>query len=224
MKYASPGVMKTQNIFLIPSILILLLSFQVQATTAHSTPFPRAGQLPPLEELEASVLQHAGLDPKRIQDWQRKSRWSAALPRVQVGLESNFLNQNTNVVQDNISVTSSGVTVGPESTRLDFDNRNNRDLEVRAVWALNELVFNPDQLNISREARDLFFVRTNLLEELHQTYFDLKSLLLQQEAPHFSSDPQWALQVERRMGKLNSLTGGEFGRLLAKISSSGESP
>lgn len=185
--------------------------------------FPTAGQLPPLEDLEASVLHNAGLDPQRIQDWEKKARWSAALPRVQVGWESNFLNQNTNVVQDSISVTSSGVTVGPESSRLDLDIQNNRDLEVTAVWALDELVFNRDQLNISREARDLFFVRTKLLDELHQTYFDLKSLLLQQAAPHFSaSDPQWALQVERRMEKLNSLTGGEFRHLLEKQFTPGE--
>jgi hypothetical protein len=140
-----------------------------------------------------------------------------------VGWESNFLNQNTNVIQDSISVTSSGVTVGPEANRVDLDNQNNRDLEVKAVWAFDQLVFNRDQLDISREARDLFFVRTRLLEELHQAYFDLKSLLLQQEISHFkSSDAPWAIQVERKMEKLNSLTGGEFNRLLAKYSHSGE--
>jgi hypothetical protein len=206
---------------------LLLLNFLVpnltQAIAARAKPFPGASQLPPLEELEASVLQHAGLDPRRINDWERKARWSAALPRVQVGWESNLLNQNTNVIQDSISVTSSGVTVGPEANRLDLDNQNNRDLEVRAVWALDELVFNRDQLNISREARDLLFVRTRLLEELHQAYFDLKALLLQQDAPRPQSlDSQWSLQVERKMEKLNSLTGGEFHRLLAVYSSSRE--
>jgi hypothetical protein len=216
--------MKTKYFFLSFILLAFLPPGTAIALPTKAHPLPKATQLPPLEDLEAAVLRYAGMQPQQIQDWEKKARWSAALPRIQVGWESNFLNQNTNVVQDTVSVTSSGVTVGPESNRLDLDIKNNRDLEVTAVWALDELVFNRDQLNISREARDLFFVRTRLLEELHQTYFDLKSLLLQQESPHIpSSDFHWTLEVERKMEKLNSLTGGEFKRLLAKNSTSGAS-
>lgn len=215
--------MKHKKINFILLILTSCLPGLAQAALAQRSPFPTAEQLPPLEELEASVLERAGMDPRQIRNWEKKARWSAALPRVQLGWESSFLNQNTNVVQDSVSVTSSGVTVGPESNRLDLDIQNNRDLEFTAVWALDELVFNREQLNISREARDLFFVRTRLLEELHQAYFDLKSMLLQPGASSSrSSDLPWALQVERKMEKLNSLTGGEFHRLLTKNSFSGD--
>lgn len=198
-------------------LLTLSLSLELYALPVPARPhFPRAADLPPLEELETAVLRRAGLDPGHIRKWEKNIRWSAALPRVQVGWESKFLNQNTNVVQDSVSVTSSGVTVGPESNRLDLDIQNNRDLEITAIWALDELLFNREQLNISREARDLFFVRTKLLDELHQAYFDLKSLLLETESrPTLRADLHWRLGVESKMEKLNSLTGGEFRRLMA---------
>lgn len=213
--------MKTKNLFTLFSILAFLFPALAQSIPGKSRLFPTAGQLPALEELETAVLEYAGMDPRQIRNWEKKIRWSAALPRIQVGWESAFLNQNTNVIQDSVSVTSSGVTVGPESNRLDLDIQNNRNLEFTAVWALDELLFNREQLNISREARDLFFVRTRLLDELHQAYFDLKSLLLQPISGRGSELP-WALQVERKIEKLNSLTGGEFNRLLAKNSISGE--
>lgn len=169
---------------------------------------PQVEHLPPLAELEQAMLNQAGMNPKQVESWQKRSRWAAALPRLQVGWESNFLNQNTTVIQDNLSVTSSGITVGPESNRLDVDVENNQDLEVKAVWAFDELIFNRDELSVSREARDLYFVRTRLIEELHQSYYDLKSLLLASRTDSaLSQEIMWQLKVERQLEKINSLTG-----------------
>ncbi|MDX1387340.1 MAG: hypothetical protein R3257_07090, partial [bacterium] len=145
---------------------------------AMAQTLPRSQDLPSLEALERAVLKRAGLDPAQIRAWQRGVKFSAALPRIQVGWESKFLNQNTTIIQDSISVTSTGVNVGPESNRVDADFGNNQDFEFKAVWALDELLFNRNQLSISREARDLFFVRSKIIAELHENYFELKSLLL----------------------------------------------
>lgn len=180
-------------------------SFKAHAAISNT----RLEHLPPLEDLEKAMLDRAGLDPDQIKSWQKRSRWAAALPRFQVGWESKFLNQNTTVIQDNLSVTSSGITVGPESNRLDVDLENNQNLEVRAVWAFDELVFNREELSVSREARDLYFVRTRLIEELHQAYFDLKSLLLSaEEDESLRQEMIWNLKVEQQFEKINSLTGG----------------
>lgn len=192
--------------------LILLL---LPATVVHSAILDRPHipdrPLPPLASLEKIALKRAGLDPNDIRSWQRRSRYSAALPRIQVGWESAFVNQNTTIIQDSISVTSSGVAIGPESNRIDQDLKNNQDLEVKAVWALDELLFNRDQLDISREARDLLFVRNKLVEELQQSYYDLKALLIQlQLQPEPNLDPLTYIKFERLVDKLDSLTGGEF--------------
>ncbi len=179
----------------------------------------RLSHLPPVEKLESAALERAGLDPQDVDNWQRGIKWAAALPQVQVGWESSFVNQNTTIIQDSLSVTSSGITVGPESNRIDADLGNNRDFEVKAVWALNELLFNRDQLYISREARDLYIIRSKLISELHDHYYELKSLWLAGRMdPSQSKTPLWVLQVERKITQLNSMSGGEFKNLIVNAS------
>ncbi len=170
--------------------------------------------LPSLQTLEEIALRYAGLDPQRITDWEHDARWAPALPRLQVGWESNLINQNTTVIQDSVSVTSSGVNIGPASNRLDADFSNNQGMEVRALWELREVLFNPDQILISREARDLYVFRSRLREELQQAYFTLKETLQQlQQFPQTKRDPYLQIKIEQAIAKLDSLTGGEFSNL-----------
>lgn len=174
--------------------------------------------LPPLERLEQSALARAGLDPAKIGRWERNARRAVALPRLQVGYEQQSQNNNTAVIQDSISVTAAGITIGPESNRVDQDFGNDRGFEVKAVWALDELLFNRDELEISRESRDLYLLRGRLQEDLHHAYFELKSQLLRFELePETAQDPFERLKAQQWMERLNSLSGGEFFRL-AKIS------
>jgi len=210
--YPSPMKMP-RTTFPLFLFLFLILTPSIHARTHESLPL-NLRDLPPLEELEPYALKAAGLDPSRIQKWYRGVRWAAALPRIQVGWENKFINQNTNIIQDTISVTSSGVTVGPESSRLDSDIKANQDFEIRAIWAFDELLFNRDQIAISREARDLFFVRSKLLEELRETYYDLKALLLEVQLRPNSKGPYQSLRIDNLSDKLNSLTGGQFKNLL----------
>lgn len=205
------------------AIISLCLSTVVRAQATLSSVLPlKAEQLPPLEILEESALRWAGLNPAQIADWEKGVRWAAALPSIQVGWESSFLNQNTSVIQDNISVTSAGVTIGPESNRLDLDLKDDRNFEIKAVWALDELLFNRDALLVSREARDLYLVRSRILQELQTSYYELKSLLLAaQTQPQEPADPWKSLKVEQSFEKLNSLTGGELKKLLEKNRNTG---
>jgi hypothetical protein len=199
--------------------ILLLCALTLSLHGGISVPNAHGGMtlqnLPALEELETAALQYAGLDPARLQGWQRGVKWAAALPQIQIGLESAFTNQNTTIIQDSISVTSGGVTIGPESSRIDEDFEDNRNFEMKAVWALDELLFNRDQLYISHEARDLYFTRTRLLQDLHQAYYDLKSLLLRAELdPGFMQDPIQKLRCDQLGDQLNSFTGGKFKTLL----------
>lgn len=174
--------------------------------------------LPPLEKLEAAALQGSGLDPSKVSRWERNARRAVALPRLQVGYEQKAQNNNTAVIQDSISVTSSGITIGPESNRIDQDFGNDRGFEVKAVWALDELLFNRDELEISRESRDLYLIRGRLQEDLHQAYFELKTQLLRFDLePETAQDPFEILRAQQLMERLNSLSHGEFYRL-AKLS------
>lgn len=171
--------------------------------------------LPPLDKLEAAALQRSGLDPAKVGRWQRNARRAVALPRLQVGYDEKSKIKNTAIIQDSISVTSSGITIGPESNRVDQDLGNDRGFEVKAIWSLDELLFNRDELDISREARDLYVVRGRLQQELHEAYFELKSYLLRLELePESADDPFKILKAQQLMERLNTLSGGEFYRLV----------
>lgn len=192
-------------------LLIPLLFFPCGAPAAE---FPGPDRLPPLELLEQSALSRAGLQPDKIQRWQRNARRAVALPRLQIGFEQSDQQNNTAVIQDSISVTSSGITIGPESNRIDQDFGNDRGFEVKAVWALDELLFNRDEIEISREARDLTLIRGRLQEELRDTYFLLKAQLWRFQAePSLRLDPTEVLQAQQRAARLDSLSGGAFSRL-----------
>ncbi|MCP5468242.1 MAG: hypothetical protein H7A32_03140 [Deltaproteobacteria bacterium] len=174
-------------------------------------------QLPSFHLIEEAAFRYAGLDPKLIQQWDKGAKWAAALPRIQVGWERASLNQNTAIIQDSISVTSSGITIGPESNRIDQDLENNNEFEIKAVWSFNELLFNRDRLDISREARDLVMIRQRVTEELNLSYYTLKSQLIKMQIdPSLWEDPLERLKVEQVIDKLNSLTHGKFSQLLEK--------
>lgn len=214
-----------RTLFLLITQLALIFPLGLKAQSQNLYSLLLKNPLPDLSQLEPAALNHAGMNPEQIERWQRGTKWAAALPQLQVGWESRSVNQNTTIIQDSLSVTSSGITVGPESNRADIDLSNNRDFEIKAVWALDELMFNRDQLYISREARDLYLVRTRLIGQLHDDYYKLKSLLLAAQLdPSQSRDGHWRLQVERKVNQLDSLTGGEFRRLLTHSSSEGDLP
>lgn len=171
--------------------------------------------LPPLYQLEQAAFRHAGLDPELIRQWDKGAKWAAALPRVQLGWDRTSLTQNTAIIQDSISVTSAGITVGPESNRIDQDSRNNNDFEIKAIWSLNELIFNRDRLDISREARDLVLIRQRISEELNHSYYALKAQLLKMQLdPLLAHDPLEKLKTEQYIDKINSLTNGKLSQML----------
>ncbi len=202
-------------------IILFLLTFayfnnypRIGFTALSNSPSINLSNLPPLELLEDAALKKAGLDTVLIHRWQKNVRRAVALPRIQIGYDQDAEIQSTNVIQDSISVTSTGVSIGPASNRLDQDLGQNRGFEVKAIWALDELLFNANELDVSREARDLMLVRNRLLEELHRVYYDLKAQLLRlQLEPELTQDPFEKLKTDQLSDRLNSLTGGAITQL-----------
>ncbi len=189
-------------------ILILLFIFSL------SPYFAQAMEEISLHELEKAALRYSDLESREIQQWKSRVKWAAALPRVMVGYEQKAAIQVNNSLQDSVSVTSSGVTVGPPQSNLNQDNNFNRGFEAKAYWELSELVFSKDQIAISSEARYRQLMRNQLLDELHQTYFERKKLLLQVgDRPPEEWTASTRIRMEELEAKLDSLTGGTFSKL-----------
>ncbi len=160
-----------------------------------------------LHQLEKAALTYAGIDPQEVRSWKSHAKWAAALPKVLVGYDQKSSAEINNTIQDSISVSSAGVTVGPPDSSLDQNNDFNRGFEVRATWDLGELVFNRDNLSISSESRSRTIVRNQVLDELHQAWFERKRLLLNMSD---SPSPTAKLKLEELEARLDSLTGGYF--------------
>ena len=166
---------------------------------------------PSLQQLQSWVLRYAQLENQEIQHWKRKSRLSHALPRVMVGYDQKYANQINNTIQDSISVTSAGVTLGPPEASVHQDNNLNQGFEVKAYWDFNELLFSRDELNISAEARHRLIMRSEVLEELREAYFERKKLLLRTQHQNPGDYPiLLQFKLEELNAKLDALTGGKF--------------
>ncbi len=180
--------------------------------------FARTAEKPTLHQLEVAALKYASLDPQEVINWKSRIKWAKALPQVTVGYEQRLVNQINNTIQDSISVTSSSITVGPPQSQLNQNNNLNQGFEAKATWSLDELVFNKDSLLISKEARYRNLMRSQVLEELYQIYFERKKLLLKEgekKREELSSITQ--LRLEELEAKLDSLTGGYFSKTTEPI-------
>lgn len=65
------------------------------------------------------------------------------------------------------------------SNKLSQDLGAGRNLQLRASWDLDRLIFNPDELRAARAALDLANVRERLLVRVTQLYFERQQLLLE---------------------------------------------
>ncbi len=184
--------------------LFVLIHFFSSAESAFSFE-------PTLQQVQTWALRYTHLENEEITKWKRKSRLSHALPRVMVGYEQKYANQINNTIQDSISVTSAGVTLGPPESSVHQDNNLNQGFEVKAYWDFNEMLFSRDELNISAEARHRLIMRSEILEELRETYFERKKILLR-NSQKTSGDYPMLLQfkLEELNAKLDALTGGKF--------------
>lgn len=169
---------------------------------------------PTLHQLERAALTYSGTDPQEIRHWKSRARWAAALPKVMVGYDKKAYTQINNTIQDSVSVSSSGVTLGPPETKLDQNDNLNRGFEVKATWDLSELIFTNNSLAISSESRYRTMVRGQVLEELHQVYFERKKILLKEEGKKIEDMSQMTrLHLEELEAKLDSLTGDYFSKM-----------
>jgi len=194
--------------------LLYCLSLLILFVFSLSPCFAQAFEEISLRELEKAALRYSDLESQEIQRWKGRAKWAAALPRVVVGYEQKAAIQVNNSLQDSVSVTSGGVTIGPPESSLNQDNNFNRGFEAKAYWDLNELVFSKDSLAIASEARYRQMVRNQVLEELQQAYFDRKKLFMQMgERPVADWSAGMRIRLEETEAKLDSLTGGAFSKL-----------
>ena len=130
-----------------------------------------------MQELHAAVIQYLRFDQEEMEGWKKKARWSAALPKLQAGFSRDLKDVVKLTTQDSVSITGGDVFVGPDENQFDQNFDQGTSFEVKAVWYLDEVVFNRDSLMVSGEIRDWVHERNKTLQEATEAYFTRKRLI-----------------------------------------------
>jgi ligand-binding sensor domain-containing protein len=100
---------------------------------------------------------------------------------------------------------------------LDRLNEHGRDFEVGAAlrWDLGDTVYHPEEIDVSKEVRELIELRDEVLDEINQLYFERRRVLLERaQLPDAASAEaeRLALRVRELAAGLDAWTGGWWSR------------
>ncbi|MBI2343010.1 MAG: hypothetical protein HYV02_01535 [Deltaproteobacteria bacterium] len=216
------------RLFLMLSSLFLQVSPAVGAAKTTRSPFAHAAmarvtplqmvqaqqQMPSMAALHAAVRAHAQLSSQTPVQWARRAKRAAWLPRLQLGTRYGFRDDLQLDLDDSVSVSGSGVVIGPRTS--DFMSKNNRQwqFDLHALWDLNELMFTPDVIYISREARERRKELRGVLQEANRLYAQWRALAAMQLA---QTNGTIVSELDFLTAELDALTGGWFSKSLAEI-------
>jgi len=168
---------------------------------------------PVFSDIVKAYLKREGLENDYLKSWQKRIKIAPMLPKLYAGYDHSFKESQGHSVTDNISVSSGTVTIGPEDNDYDFDSDLGRVIRVRAVWNLNELIFNRNYFSLSKERRDVAKTRYVLIQNLFTIYRDRHQYLVEYFKYRRSSKLRATESFEHYIlltERLNSLTGGVF--------------
>lgn len=157
-----------------------------------------------------------GFDQKEMEGWKKKARWAAALPRIQVGFQRDLKDVVSLSTKDSVSITGGDVFVGPDENNFDQNFNQGTSFDVKAIWYLDELVFNRDSLMASSERRDWIRERTRTLEEVTESYFTRKRLIeeLKKKEDPYPVREKKKLLLDQMTARVDAYTGGWFSEQL----------
>lgn len=188
--------------------LVILLSFSFVARAAEPT---FAAML--------TVFYHKeDLNFSDLADLRQRIRRASALPAISVGYDHQMRNTESFSITDNISVSGGRVTIGPEDNDLDLWNNLGRTFRVRAMWRLDELVFNRGELDVLRLRRELIKLRQYYAQQLYKIY-ETRQLCRARfwQKPDGKRARMYRTQFNSLTDQLDALTGLQFHQQWRKL-------
>jgi hypothetical protein len=95
----------------------------------------------------------------------------------------------------------------------DFDRSRDWGVALTLTWDLADLAYHPEEIDVSREARELLELRDDVLDEITQLYFERRRVLAELAA---LADPAAQARLRLRADELaagiDAWTGGWFSR------------
>lgn len=172
---------------------------------------------PGIEDVRRAVLGANHLGPGRIARNFRGVRWRALLPTI-------ALSAHRQITLDRDRGADETFTSSALHRLLDESSgsQRRREFVAAAEWDLGELLFNPDELDVSEESRRLVALRDDVLDEVNQIYFERRRAILSlvrmggpdSEASDEAIDLR--IRIDELTAKLDAWTGGYFSREIAR--------
>jgi hypothetical protein len=181
---------------------------------------------PPVGDVHRAALEYASIEARDPVYWKKRAKMAALLPKLQFDFGHNLRSDVQVDINDNVYVGSSGIVIGPEEGKYSESLNANRNIGVRAVWSLNELIFNRDLLNISRESLVIMRERNSLLDSVNKHYFERKKLIaeigeLEERQKKGKPPPKLKnelfirkIALDKSTAALDALTGGWYSQQL----------
>jgi hypothetical protein len=172
------------------------------------SPAPAVG--PPIEAVQRAALSYLDLGTAEVGRMRRGVRRRGWLPVValQLGAERRRFHSD-----ENDEVFSSGALHRLQDSDLD----HTRSYEAAFVlsWDLGDTAFHPEEIDVSKEAREIIELRDDVLDEVNQLYFERVRVILDLEAAaHDGSGSERRARAAELAAGLDAWTGGWFGRQL----------
>jgi hypothetical protein len=162
---------------------------------------------PDVRKVQRAAARHAQVNPGSYAQWQSAAAWAHTLPERVKG-EVQRLSRD----EKDVRTTSSTNSL---SELLALDDHLRLDVEVQ--WDLSKLIFNPDQLKVSREISNLVELREDILTTVNKLYFSRRRI----QVERVLNPPQsirkavnLSINIASLSADIDALTGGWFSRKL----------
>jgi hypothetical protein len=190
---------------------------------------------PTVQEVQEVAMRFAEVHPDLIESWRKGAKYRALLPRFIMTIDQGrkFLSRyedidqrklrNWTELEDKSQTTPNTLYDIYEKTRdrdeqelltrsrLEDNRTHTRDFTLKFDWEFGDFLYNPDQVRISDESRDLVELRNDVLEEVTQFYFQRRNAqidLLLSPPEDLRDRLRLELQLQEVTANIDYLTGG----------------
>ncbi len=173
-----------------PLVITVLV---VLAATAQAQPQRELSVV----DLQQAAIRLAEAQPERVHSWQKRIRRAAWAPQLRVsggrGTGGNQIIHGLNGLDELASTQS-----------------NSWRYEATLTWTLERLVFDPNELRVSREAQRVALHREALTTQVAQLYFARRRLVNQLATAAVEDEIDAELAIDEITAILSGLTGLEL--------------
>jgi len=168
---------------------------------------------PPIEHVRRATLAQLGLGPEGMNGLRRGVARRGWLPIVALRLARNR-------DRDTLHDRDEAFVSGDVRRTVDRERRTARDFETSLTfsWDLGDVLYHPEQIDVSREAREVIKLRDDVLDEVNQLYFERRRVVAElADRPDAPAAERLRLQLRAAelAAGLDSWTGGWFSRARA---------